>query len=110
MSCNFASTRRRLKCGRYADRLCEGGGPRPGIVRPEAGDSDAGAAVATAESPVAERHQTFFWSNRAFKPMGAIGAFFAMSLDTLVAIPRRPFALREFLVQSWFVARVSLLP
>jgi phospholipid/cholesterol/gamma-HCH transport system permease protein len=59
---------------------------------------------------VAERHQTFFWSNRAFKPMGAVGAFFAMSLDTLVAIPRRPFALREFLVQSWFVARVSLLP
>ena len=42
---------------------------------------------------MAERHQTFFWSNRAFKPMGAIGAFFAMSLDTLVAIPRRPFAL-----------------
>ena len=59
---------------------------------------------------MAERHQTFFWSNRAFKPMGAIGAFFALSLDTLVAIPRRPFALREFLLQSWFVARVSLVP
>ena len=33
-----------------------------------------------------------------------------MSLDTLVTIPRRPFAWRECLVQSWFVARVSLLP
>src|ERR1700746_726129 len=42
--------------------------------------------------------------------MGAIGAFFAMSLDTLVAIPRRPFAWRELLVQTWVVARVSLLP
>ena len=59
---------------------------------------------------MAERDQTVFWSNRAFKPMGAIGAFFAMSLDTLVAIPRRPFAWRELLVQTWFVARVSLLP
>jgi phospholipid/cholesterol/gamma-HCH transport system permease protein len=27
-----------------------------------------------------------------------------------VLIPRRPFAWREFLSQSWFVARVSLLP
>src|SRR5438045_3288976 len=49
-------------------------------------------------------------ASRAGKPLGAVGGFFAMSLDTLVAIPRRPFALRAFLVQSWFVARVSLLP
>ena len=33
-----------------------------------------------------------------------------MALDTMVAIPRRPFAWRELLLQSWFVARVSLLP
>jgi len=33
-----------------------------------------------------------------------------MALDTLVVIPKRPFAWREFLEQSWFVARVSLLP
>ncbi len=45
-----------------------------------------------------------------FKPVGALGDFTAMSLDTLMAIPRRPFAWRELLVQSWFVARVSLLP
>ncbi|MCV7222086.1 MlaE family ABC transporter permease [Mycolicibacterium elephantis] len=33
-----------------------------------------------------------------------------MSLDTLVLIPRKPFAWREFFLQSWFVARVSMLP
>lgn len=44
------------------------------------------------------------------KPVKEVGGFFAMSLDTLWAIPRRPFALREFIVQTWFVARVSLLP
>lgn len=44
------------------------------------------------------------------KPVRAIGGFFAMALDTLVCIPRRPFAWRELLLQAWFVARVSLLP
>ncbi len=33
-----------------------------------------------------------------------------MALDTLVLIPRKPFAWREFLRQAWFVARVSMLP
>ena len=47
---------------------------------------------------------------KATKPIRAVGGFFAMALDTLVLIPRRPFAWREFLSQSWFVARVSLLP
>ncbi|BBZ77144.1 ABC transporter permease [Mycolicibacterium anyangense] len=46
----------------------------------------------------------------ALKPVRAVGEFFAMTLDTLVAIPRRPFAFREFVLQTWFVARVSLLP
>jgi phospholipid/cholesterol/gamma-HCH transport system permease protein len=44
------------------------------------------------------------------KPAAAIGGFFAMALDVLVAIPRRPFAWRELVLQSWFVARVALLP
>jgi phospholipid/cholesterol/gamma-HCH transport system permease protein len=44
------------------------------------------------------------------KPVRALGGFFAMALDTFVLIPRRPFAWREFLLQCWFVARVSLLP
>lgn len=44
------------------------------------------------------------------KPLGGIGGFFAMALDTLVCIPRAPFAWRELLLQTWFVARVSILP
>jgi phospholipid/cholesterol/gamma-HCH transport system permease protein len=46
----------------------------------------------------------------AFKPLRGLGGFYAMTLDTLVLIPRKPFAWREFLLQSWFVARVSMLP
>lgn len=46
----------------------------------------------------------------ATKPLRALGGFYAMALDTLVLIPRKPFAWREFLRQAWFVARVSMLP
>lgn len=49
-------------------------------------------------------------SGKAAKPIHGVGGFFAMALDVLVLIPRRPFAWREFILQSWFVARVSLLP
>lgn len=33
-----------------------------------------------------------------------------MAFETLMLVPRRPFAVRELVLQSWFVARVSLLP
>ena len=46
----------------------------------------------------------------AKEPMRAVGGFYAMCMDTLIAIPRRPFAWRELLLQTWFVARVSLAP
>jgi phospholipid/cholesterol/gamma-HCH transport system permease protein len=49
-------------------------------------------------------------SAKPAKPVRALGGFYAMALDTLILIPRRPFAWREFLYQSWFVARVSLVP
>jgi phospholipid/cholesterol/gamma-HCH transport system permease protein len=49
-------------------------------------------------------------SRTSWKPVRALGDFYAMALDTLVLIPRKPFAWREFLLQSWFVARVSMLP
>ena len=39
-----------------------------------------------------------------------MGDFFAMALDTFVLMFRPPFAWREFLMQTWFVARVSLVP
>jgi phospholipid/cholesterol/gamma-HCH transport system permease protein len=49
-------------------------------------------------------------SHTSWKPVRALGDFYAVALDTLVLIPRKPFAWREFLLQSWFVARVSMLP
>ena len=44
------------------------------------------------------------------KPVRAFGGFIGMSLDTLVGIFKPPFAWREYLLQTWFVARVSVLP
>lgn len=46
----------------------------------------------------------------ALKPVKGVGGFFAMTLDTLMAIPRSPFAWREFFIQAWFVMRVSTVP
>jgi phospholipid/cholesterol/gamma-HCH transport system permease protein len=44
------------------------------------------------------------------KPVRGVGGFFAMSVDTFIVMFKPPFAWREYLKQSWFVARVSLLP
>lgn len=44
------------------------------------------------------------------RPLRALGDFFAMALDALILLPRRPFAWREFILQFWFVARVSIAP
>lgn len=48
--------------------------------------------------------------SKAARPISSVGGFFAMALDVLVLLPRRPFAWREFILQAWFVARVSLVP
>lgn len=40
----------------------------------------------------------------------ALGGFFGMTVDVLVGIFTTPLAWQEYLAQSWFVARVSLLP
>ena len=42
--------------------------------------------------------------------MQAIGGLFAMSADAVKFVFRRPFQWREFLEQSWFVARVAIVP
>jgi phospholipid/cholesterol/gamma-HCH transport system permease protein len=47
---------------------------------------------------------------RVTKPVRAMGGFFAMALDGMVLTFRPPFAWREYLLQTWFVARVSMLP
>ncbi len=44
------------------------------------------------------------------KPVRAVGGFFAMTLDTFVQMVKPPFAWKEYILQSWFVARVSVLP
>jgi phospholipid/cholesterol/gamma-HCH transport system permease protein len=49
-------------------------------------------------------------SSGAAKPVRAIGEFFAMTLDAFILMFKPPFAWRELLFQTWFVARVSLLP
>ena len=49
-------------------------------------------------------------TSSAAKPVLNIGDFFAMCLDTFVQIFRPPWAWREFLLQTWFVARVALVP
>jgi phospholipid/cholesterol/gamma-HCH transport system permease protein len=46
----------------------------------------------------------------ASKPLRNVGGFFAFSLDVVLAMFKPPFAWREFLDQTWFVARVSLVP
>ncbi|MGE0217740.1 MlaE family ABC transporter permease [Mycolicibacterium sp.] len=46
----------------------------------------------------------------AGKALDGVGDFFAMSLDAFVFLFKPPFAWREFLLQSWFVAKVSIVP
>src|SRR3954466_1952732 len=49
----------------------------------------------------------------AFSPMAVlkpIGGVLPMSLDTCRAVGRRPFQVREFLDQTVFLARVTILP
>jgi len=38
------------------------------------------------------------------------GSFFAFCLDTARATVRRPFQVREFIQQAWFISSVSMLP
>ncbi len=44
------------------------------------------------------------------KPVRELGSFYGMAMDTVVLMFKPPFAWREFLLQSWFVARVSIMP
>jgi phospholipid/cholesterol/gamma-HCH transport system permease protein len=44
------------------------------------------------------------------RPAAAIGGFYATSLDSVRFAFRRPFQVREFLRQSWFIAGVCLAP
>jgi len=49
-------------------------------------------------------------SNLATRPLAASGSLFALMLDTLRGLFRRPFQWREFIGQAWFIASVTILP
>ena len=49
-------------------------------------------------------------ASRALKPIGAAGNLFAFALDVGRNLFRRPFQLREFLQQAWFIASVTIVP
>jgi phospholipid/cholesterol/gamma-HCH transport system permease protein len=38
------------------------------------------------------------------------GSFFQLVIDVAKALPKRPFQLREFIQQAWFVASVTIVP
>ena len=44
------------------------------------------------------------------RPLAASGNLFAFALDVVRALPKRPFQIREFIQQTWFVASVTILP
>jgi phospholipid/cholesterol/gamma-HCH transport system permease protein len=49
-------------------------------------------------------------SSRVLAPIGTAGKLFAFALDVGRAGFRRPFQLREFLQQAWFIASVTIVP
>ena len=49
-------------------------------------------------------------ASRALAPVGAAGKLFAFALDFARASVRRPFQLREFIQQAWFIASVTIVP
>jgi len=49
-------------------------------------------------------------ASRALAPIGTAGKLFAFGLDVGRGLFKRPFQLREFLQQAWFIASVTIIP
>ena len=49
-------------------------------------------------------------ASRALAPVGTAGKLFAFGLDVGRGLFRRPFQMREFLQQAWFIASVTIIP
>ncbi len=49
-------------------------------------------------------------ATRVLAPVGAAGKLVAFGLDVGRALFRRPFQLREFIQQAWFIASVTIIP
>ena len=49
-------------------------------------------------------------TSRVLAPIGTAGRLFAFGLDVGRGMFRRPFQLREFIQQAWFIASVTIIP
>src|SRR6478735_8300065 len=49
-------------------------------------------------------------ASRALAPVGTAGKLFAFGLDVGRGLFRRPFQMREFIQQAWFIASVTIIP
>jgi phospholipid/cholesterol/gamma-HCH transport system permease protein len=49
-------------------------------------------------------------ASRVLSPVGTAGKLFAFGLDVGRSLFRRPFQLREFIQQAWFIASVTIIP
>ena len=49
-------------------------------------------------------------ASRVLAPVGTAGNLFAFGLDVARGIFRRPFQMREFIQQAWFIASVTIIP
>ncbi|RLV50594.1 ABC transporter permease [Nocardioides mangrovicus] len=49
-------------------------------------------------------------ASRVLAPIGTAGKLFAFALDVAKQLPRRPFQLKEFIQQAWFIASVTIIP
>ena len=49
-------------------------------------------------------------ASRVLAPVGTAGKLFAFALDVGRGLFQRPFQLREFLQQAWFIASVTIIP
>src|SRR6187401_2288050 len=49
-------------------------------------------------------------SSRLLAPIGTAGNLFAFGLDVARNLFKRPFQLREFIQQAWFIASVTIVP
>ena len=49
-------------------------------------------------------------ANRALAPIGTAGKLFAFGLAVGRGLFRRPFQMREFIQQAWFIASVTIIP
>ena len=47
---------------------------------------------------------------RVLAPIGTAGNLFAFGLDVAAELFQRPFQMREFIQQAWFIASVTIIP